>query len=179
MTKDKSPPPDHLEWVIKGRAKNQQAALALWELIGDPELQVTKKGLSSAAQDLAAVAFSLWRAVFLADRIGSTEAKMASVHVFLGKMLTDNAIAFTQDREAREWTFNYYLDNALYRLVNLEEKWPSLKKIPLEPPSGKRTSKRRWDYLQDALDAAILALDAEVRDKSSQNKKPSRPRARK
>ena len=31
-------------------------------------------------------------------------------------MIETNAIAFVQDLKSREWTFGYYLNNALYRL---------------------------------------------------------------
>jgi hypothetical protein len=148
MTKEDPPSPAHLEWVIDGRARNQKAALDLYEMMTDCRRQIARQQLSTEAQDLAAIAFSLWRAVFLADRSGATDAKMADAEYFLGKMLTDNAIAFTQDRSAREWTFNYYLDNAWYRLKDLRQK-------NLTPPRGKRSARNRWDYLENAFEKAV------------------------
>ena len=94
MTKDNPPAPDHLAWVITGRARTQKAALNLYKMIKEYGPQIRSKKLSYDAQDLAAVAFSLWRAVFLADRSGAADAKMADVEFFLGKMLTDNRIAW-------------------------------------------------------------------------------------
>src|SRR5262249_14540715 len=35
---------------------------------------------------------------------------------FLGTTARDNAIGFAQDRDAREWTVGYYLNNAVARL---------------------------------------------------------------
>jgi hypothetical protein len=148
ISKESIPTPAHLDWVIDGRAKNQRAALDLYEMVKNHTPRIRKLGLLADVQNLAAVAFSLWRAVFLADRKGKIEAKLADAEYFLGKMLTDNAIAFTQDRTAREWTFNYYIDNAWYRLDRLGRK-------KLDPPAGKRTSKNRWEYLQAALDKAV------------------------
>jgi hypothetical protein len=161
MASEQLPSPGHLEWMIKGRAKNQQAALDLYELMKDHRQAIEDKRLSSKAQDLAAVAFSLWRAVFLADRTGKTEAKMKDAEAFIGKMLTDNAIAFTQDRTAREWTFLYYLDNALYRLRECAEKWPDIE--PSRPPQSKRTIKSRWEYANSAFRKAVKQLTREVK----------------
>jgi hypothetical protein len=156
MSKETIPTPAHLEWVIDGRAKNQRTALDLYEMVKNHTPKIRKLGLSADVQDLAAVAFSLWRAVFLADRSGKTEAKLADAEYFLGKMLTDNAIAFTQDRTAREWTFNYYIDNAWYRLNNLDRK-------KLAPPKGERTPQKRWEYLQAALDKAVGDILAKLK----------------
>jgi hypothetical protein len=38
---------------------------------------------------------------------------------FVGKMLIDNAINYTQDRFSREWTFNYYISVAESELMAL------------------------------------------------------------
>jgi hypothetical protein len=148
MTNEKTPNSVHLEWVIKGRAKNQQVALDLYDLMTENHNTKVKLHLSERAQDLTAIAFSLWRAAFLADRTGETEAKMKHAEEFLAKMLTDNAIAFAQDRSAREWTFNYYLDNAGYRLAELGYR-------NLRPPSGKRTPRNRWDRLHQTFEEAV------------------------
>ena len=76
-------------------------------------------------------------------------------------LLTDNAIAFAQDRNAREWTFNYYLDNALFRLRGF------LEKEPLRPPKGERTPRNRWDRLQAVFEKAVDQLEAELTAKKS------------
>jgi hypothetical protein len=165
MTKEETPSPEHLKWVIEGRAKNQTASLNLYALMLDYKEQIRKKKLATAAQDLAAVCFSLWRAVFLADRTGKLQAKMMDVENFVAKMLTDNAIAFAQDRSAREWTFNYYIDNALFRLEKLQEYWPDLKKMSLKPSN--RTPRKRWDRLQIAFERAVRLFEKELTSKNS------------
>lgn len=157
---EETPSATHLAWVIDGRAKNQRPALDLYEMIANDKQQITKRRLATDAQDLAAVAFSLWRAVFLADRSGAMEAKMKDVEYFLGKMLTDNSIAFSQDRTAREWSFNYYLDNAKYRLISLGQN-------KLRPPKGKRSPRKRWDYLQAAFEKAVADFGCSLRHNKS------------
>ena len=164
ITRGDTPDPEHLNWVIHGRARNQIAALNIYALMKDHRDEIRVEKLSYDLQTLAAVAFSLWRAVFLADRTGAVEAKMADAELFLGKMLTDNAIAFAQDRGSREWTFNYYVDNARFRLQQFKDSWSSFSSVDLLPPPGRRTPKRRWDYLQEALDKAIDLVSDEVKN---------------
>jgi hypothetical protein len=162
--KNDTPDPDHLDWVIHGRARSQIAALKICALMKDYPNEIRTKRLATQIQRLAAVAFSLWRAVFLADRTGRIDAKMADAEKFLGKMLTDNAIAFAQDRSAREWTFNYYVDNAYYRLAIFQDKRPAFKAVKLEPPIGRLTATTRWDYLQKALEKAIDLISNELKN---------------
>jgi hypothetical protein len=167
MTKEETPSPEHLAWVIDGRARNQVASLKLYKLMLDYKEQIRKKSLATDVQDLAAVCFSLWRAVFLADRTGKIQAKMTDAETFVAKMLTDNAIAFAQDRNAREWTFNYYIDNALFRLRDYYENRTAQKGVVLKPPKGSRTPQERWDYLQAALEKAVSLLEKKLRTKNS------------
>ena len=108
----------HLEWLIDSREANQRASLQLHKLITAHMADVkTKKPLSIKAQVLTAVCFSLWRAAFLADKTGTHDATIDDAYAFLGKMLTDNAITYPQDRASREWTFNYYMEAAKNSLL--------------------------------------------------------------
>lgn len=92
-TKPDTPDHAHLAWLIRSRESNQRASLTLHKLIDEHFDKVKKsKQLSVKAQVLAAVCFSLWRAAFLADKLGTHEATIQDVRAFLGKMLTDNAI---------------------------------------------------------------------------------------
>jgi len=159
--KPKSPPkPAHLGWVIDGRQQNQRATLRLYKLFVDRKL----KGVRNEAQQLAAVAFSLWRAVFLADRTGKMDAKEADAKCFLAKMLTDNSISFAQDRESREWTFNYYMEDAFFRLQELSKKWTPIAKGGLIP--GDRTAKNRWTRLEVAFEKALTTLEQKIKSKN-------------
>jgi hypothetical protein len=154
--KPKTPTPEHLAWMIEGRAKNQRTALKLHGLFGADADQL--KGQNKTLQELAGVAFSLWRAVFLGDRDGTIEAKNFDAKEFLGKMLTDNAIGFAQDRESREWTFNYYLDNALLRLEELGE-------TDLRPPKGSKSAQNRWERLHIAFDRQVEKVAKKIKRK--------------
>jgi hypothetical protein len=65
---------EHLEWAIQSRARNQQTCLRLLRSFERHEKRWQTKKYAPIAQDLLAVAFSLWRAAFLADRKGTADA---------------------------------------------------------------------------------------------------------
>ncbi len=163
--KDETPTPEHLAWVIERRAANQQVTLRLYEIFH--ARRVIPEELHYRAQDLVAVSFSLWRAVFLADRTGVKEFKDEDAEKFLAKMLTDNAITYTQDRNTREWSCNYYLGNARHRLETAAKRWPSI-----ERHLGKHGSARtRWDALQAGFTEGVAHLAAELKAISKKSPK--------
>jgi hypothetical protein len=107
---------------------------------------------SRAAQDLASVAFSLWRAAFLADKSSRRSDVFAKAKAFLARVVEDNAIGFPQDKQMRDWTFNYYSRAAQYSLQHLARSW---KDVAPAFVSQVRTPAERWDYCQDRLEEAI------------------------
>ena len=99
---------EHLSWLVESRSDNQRATLQLYSVLkSDPESLLGDIVLQEAAQELTAVAFSLWRAVFLADVTGVEEQPTADAERFLANLIAHNTVAYTQDRNAREWTFRY------------------------------------------------------------------------
>lgn len=115
---------------------------------------------------MVAACFSLWRAAFLADKTGSRYAAINDAKTFLGKMLTDNAINYPQDRNAREWTFNYYMKNARHALFDLAKDSIDVETALLTKPKttkGSTVASRRWDQYQEAFDVALKKLGADLR----------------
>lgn len=166
MVKQDFPDHAHIDWLIRSREANQRASLQLHKLI-DAHLIGSKpvKSLSTKAQVLTAVCFSLWRAAFLADKTGVHEATIKHAHEFLGKMLTDNAITYPQDRASREWTFNYYMEAAKSGLLILAKTWADVgdtlsakKKVA----KGTTAPSRRWDRHQTALEVALKRFQSEL-----------------
>src|SRR6201999_2284342 len=104
------------------------------------------------------ISFSLWRAAFLADREVLPEKRLKAAEKFLRKILVDNQISFVQDRLWRDWTFNYYVEDARARLELLDDDWDDLKLGQLYPAKGQRTSRKRWDLLQKAFAKAVNRL---------------------
>jgi hypothetical protein len=164
--KPDTPSHKHLAWLIESRAANQRSALLL-HLLLEKHFEPIRRdtALTTRLQVLAAICFSLWRAAFLADKTGVREDALGDVRIFLGKMLTDNAITYPQDRSSREWTFNYYMSAAKNWLVELSARWPAVSDTMSAKGKAKRGSSksvRRWDRHQAALTVAIEAFRAEL-----------------
>lgn len=160
IKKDEKLDLDHLHWSIEGRAETQKTTLRLYELFDEYEEEL-KTDYHYEARTLAAISFSLWRAVFLADRSTKVEVKNAKAKEFIGKILVDNSIGFAQDRSSRDWTFVYYLDNAQFRIDDLllrrkddTDTWP---------PKGQRTARLRWNLLQKLFDAEVEWLNKKLK----------------
>ena len=151
----------HLKWAIESRARNQVCALRLLALFRKHESKWKSKKYARAAQDLVAVSFSLWRAAFLADKTSKRAAVFEHGRAFLEHVIEDNAISYPQDKNSREWTFNYYTRNARFSLNELARSWEGV-----VPPyvGGTRKPAERWDYCQSLLDQAVenfeTSLDA-------------------
>jgi hypothetical protein len=154
--------PEHLGWLVESRASNQRAALTLFKLIEKHPEKNRSKEFLQRTQTLVAACFSLWRAAFLADKTGKRHAVLADAKAFLGKMLTDNAINYPQDRSAREWTFNYYVKNANDCLLELGKEWAKVSAVlsaPRKVVKGTTASSRRWDRHQRALEVAVECFE--------------------
>ena len=143
---------DHLKWSIDRRAKNQNFSLKLLYLFEVYQDKWKSKKFSRAAQDLLAVSFSLWRAVFLANKTSRRVEVFNHGKIFLKKVIEDNAITYPTDKASLEWTFNYYTRTARYSLQHLAEYWPD----QVSKYEGKtRNPTERWDYCQELLDVAV------------------------
>jgi hypothetical protein len=156
--------PTHLEWLVESRSRNQRTALELFKLFESYPNRAKSKTFNKTSQILVAVCFSLWRAAFLADKTGMRHAVFEDARAFLAKMLTDNAITYPQDRSAREWTFNYYMNNAKDGLLDLSNQWEEVKSVlsaHKKVRKGTTSSQRRWDRHQHAFEIAVKSLGAE------------------
>jgi len=114
--------------------------------------------LGEAAQELTGVAFSLWRAVFLSDTTGEFEDQFADLKKFLVGLISDNTVLYNTDKNARNWSFRYYLDNAVLRLGKISLGELSLvDKSDLSKPAD--TEKDEWLDAQAILDKAVLRFE--------------------
>ena len=113
----------HFEWLVQSRSQNQLSTLRLYRIIEVNDLVLSQNVVfQPLAQDLAAIAFSLWRAVFLSDLRGEVGDQLADIRKFLQQLIAHNAILYQTDFNTRGWTFRYYLDNAIYRLRHLSDR---------------------------------------------------------
>jgi len=157
--------PLHARWLVENRADTQRVSAKLYALLKAYPGEVSER--AAGAQNLVAISFSLWRSVFYSDKEIHGEGTTEDAINLLSEMLQNNAIAYTQERKAKDWTFNYYLWNARMRLENLKESWPKAELGDLIPPV--RSPKTRWKRLQKAFSKAVdhyeklLEADSETR----------------
>ena len=149
---------DHLTWLVEMRSANQIATLELFVILTENDNIISTNILyANVSQELAGIAFSLWRAVFLSDLTGDLDDQLLDVTSFLGNLISNNSIGYSQDRGAREWTFQYYLKDARLRLQTLAGQPPDIIKLSeVYEPAG--TAKEDWEIAQRALETAIRRL---------------------
>jgi hypothetical protein len=169
---------EHFRWLVENRHRNQTCSLQLRLLLREYEKKWKTKNLSVAAQELVSVAFSLWRAVFLAEKTGKRAAVFDDGLKFLERVIEDNSIAYAQDKAMREWSFNYYTKAARLSLEYLHKVRPN---ISPEYEKVTRTPKERWEYCQELLEVSILQfrkhLEAPKRVKAAgSDAKPAKAR---
>ena len=95
------------------------------------------------------------------------ETSMADhADTFLETVIQDNAIAYTQERNSREWTFGYYLNNAAMRMGVIAEKRTLFREIlqnnkiltedlKWREVAGQEDAKVIWKIAYDALNLAV------------------------
>ncbi|SRR5258707_932788 len=100
--------------LIRDRSRIQNISLDLLQLIHFHPARDSKS--ASVHSLLVGTAFSLWRAVFLVERVDEWDGVLANAETFLEKFIRHNAIGYMDDWNNRKWSFPYYVDNARYRL---------------------------------------------------------------
>ncbi len=150
---------EHLDWLGESRPANLKTGLKLLKILRKhPD---SLPGMQVNAQRLVGVAFSLWRAAFLADgEVADKPGTVAVAHAasFLERLIQNNAINYAEDRSARNWTFGYYMNAAGYTLTRLGGTWPAV--IP-KSMAGKKRSER-WNYLHQLFDTAVDLFEIDV-----------------
>jgi hypothetical protein len=117
MSTPKKPDVEHLRWAVDQRAEIQRTLLALYEYVrSNPSSSSYAEPKVYLLDQLIGSAFSLWRAVFLAETFRTDETIQQSQEAFLAKVISDNAITFGDDKINRAWTVGYYLDDAKLRI---------------------------------------------------------------
>jgi len=152
--------PGHFTWLVDGRSANQRSTLELYRIISGHERKLNSNvELQEAAQELTSVAFSLWRAVFLSDTTGEYKDQLADLKKFLISLISDNTVLYITDKNARNWSFRYYLDNAVHRLRKLlTGTLPLVDASDLSKEAD--TEKDEWLDAQAILDKAVTRFEA-------------------
>ena len=114
-----------LEWLVAARNEIQ---ILMWQL----HTRWTKLDPSDHRELAAGAAFSLWRACFLlAKKENLVRAETGNPPVkpgrvgraakdFISKIVETNAIAFGDEMAQAAWTAGYYVNNAVYRVGDMQ-----------------------------------------------------------
>lgn len=180
------------ELLIERRRKNQDSLANL--LISVSKKKADQNWKSEDHKRLFAYlvgsAYSLWRAAFLTDAKRKWAEILEDAEKLLLRLIRDNAVAYPQERETREWMSGYYLNNARFRLLRanelLNKLLPNRKDpIPIKNLLGlnkKGTTNQvpplTWEVLQNALNcifSEMVALNKPAK-MPAHDKAPQRPR---
>lgn len=110
------PDAGHMGWAIDQRAKIQHTLLALHVYVRKAPPDHVASYNELVLDALIAAAFSLWRAVFLADHPGSDISRRRAMEEFLASVISTNAITFADDRRNNAWSVRYYMSTASDRI---------------------------------------------------------------
>lgn len=162
----------HQQWAIDQRAKVAHTLLTLYDYLETHDTNKEPWPATSFVDDLISAAFSLWRAVFLANCTRNLESIQGAQRKFLNKLVTTNAIAFGDDYENRKWVFGYYMLNAWNRLktardtarASIEEaEHDTLEHcFRIHAVGGPVENRYQWESLHAALRLLFLHLDKAI-----------------
>lgn len=153
-----------LEWLVKSRSRNQEISFQIFSLIKAHRTTIVKTAeLVDLTQSFVGITFSLWRAVFLCGDDSRLSNVLHDAERFLGILIRDNTITYTQDRNASHWAFYYYLNNARYRLRFIADTFPDY--LSAELAKNHAGSPRDlWGSAHHALETAVRNFEAYLRD---------------
>ena len=170
----KKPDEEHLVWAIDQRAEVQRTLLMLYRFVRDNLPERLDFDIRYLLDLLIGAAFSLWRAVFLAETFRDIVQIHKSQEAFLEKVITDNAITFADDKANRDWTVEYYLENTKFRLEraisyadhhkNLKLTGELMRFLRLKGTLGAELTRYEWESAHYVLRALfkVIAPDTEL-----------------
>jgi len=169
---------EHFTWLVPNRNKAQELLHRVYRVIPDKGEWGDHAVLLHL---LTGVAFSLWRAVFLAERDRDATEVARKAKMMLKRVIETNAISFNDDLLNKSWTAGYYLNNALWRLESayqflgisspLREQVKKILDLSSKTGHGPAAmgAKEIWDTAFSATDEVLGALDTVKSTKRSKS----------
>src|SRR5262245_17865379 len=119
MPETKSPPSARSTWSVDARARSQKLLMALYDLARSGCLPANSPRGETLSL-LLGVAFSLWRAVSLADTPNRRwPDALENSQAFLDAMASTKTIGLGLEYQLQEWASGYYLNNAKLRFEEI------------------------------------------------------------
>ena len=111
-----------LEWRVESRNKIQNLALDIFVFLKDEHGRLCNDTDSgSPVGRIVGAAFSLWRAVFLADNEHRWVPALEAGEEFLHQIVMHNSIGYMTEYDHRNWAFGFYINNAKHRIREICE----------------------------------------------------------
>jgi hypothetical protein len=184
MTDQPKGDPEHLAWAIDQRAEVQRTLLGLYEFVSrNPVEGIPTVPDQYILNHLIGAAFSLWRAVFLADTFRDHVTIHRDQKAFLEKVISDNAITFADDKNNRHWTVDYYLENAKFRIAQASTMSDHYNKtkthadvmqfLRIKGTMGVELTRYEWESAHYALRVMLKVLDPSTKLEA---RKPEAPK---
>ena len=98
---------------------------------------------------------------------------LKDVEKFLLESIQNNTINYSQDKNSRDWSFRYYLDNATDRLTRLHNDFKK-KGFAFQLPGSShgQSARERWEKTQQSLDDALDKFELMLKGISPHTKPP-------
>ncbi len=108
---------ERYDWLLNARHVNQQLTHDLYKR------KYHKKDPSQwkMYSVLVASTFSLWRAAPLNKTVKDSDQFREDAYELLNRLVRDNAITYTQDKQLEEWMGGYYMRNCYLRLRQIKK----------------------------------------------------------
>lgn len=163
------PDAGHMWWAIDQRAKIQHTLLALYIYVREAPPDHVSSAKELVLDSLIAAAFSLWRAVFLADHPSSDVSRRRAMEEFLATVISTNAITFADDRRNNAWSVRYYMSTASNRIwsaaglldnmmgSNVTKEFTSMITYSIEHDAD--ATRQEWEGLHAALRGLFNLLE--------------------
>lgn len=105
---------EFLNWLVPARNNIQREMLRLKPLFRIPPATTAPTWIFEGRHLILGSCFSLWRSVFQAREQLANRLLHEDGAIFLDKLISDNAATYST--ELNQWSLQYYIENAVYRL---------------------------------------------------------------
>ena len=120
---------DFLSELVIQRNDTQNILFELLRLVVDHREIAGDLEINSIFQLTVGAAFSLWRAIVLADRPFEPFGALSDAKELLNRVVSFNAVLFPDEKETRQWMGGYYVSNIEFRLKNISDTYGAILNI--------------------------------------------------
>jgi hypothetical protein len=167
---------DMFEEMVRARSKIQTELIEILKFKRTYEERLKASAFIRVTGLLTSAAFSLWRAAFLfSHEAGQHEDYLKNVETFLTKVITDNTIGFSDDKNT--WSLWHYigvarsslleastiLTSGLFKAGITDAKFAVVQAKLSDPPLLSASAASQWDYLFDVMVLVRTTCASQIR----------------